>query len=172
MCLDTAQDLMADQLHDLYSAEKQLLRALPRVMERVPQEPLRRLLAGHLEGLPGQLDRLDWIFDHLDLSPRGPRCRGMEGLLDEAAETLRLGGQPRFLGAAIATDLRRLLRYETALCDSALRTARALGYGPVAHLVADCLGYSARTESELGRMIEADLEGLAPATNAGDLQAV
>ena len=87
MKLESLEDLFEHLLKDLYSAEKQITRALPKLAKAVESPDLAEALESHLEETKGQVDRLDRIFKDLDVAPGRKKCVGMEGLLEEGSET-------------------------------------------------------------------------------------
>ena len=86
MALNTLQDLFIDELKDVYSAEKQILQALPKMAKAAGSPDLRRAFETHRAQTQNQVARLDTIFEQLGASPRGKKCKGMEGLLEEGSE--------------------------------------------------------------------------------------
>ena len=85
MEMDTLRDLYIDELKDLYSAEKQLVKALPKMVRLATAPALKEAFANHLEETKGHVERLERIFGTLDASPRGKKCVGMEGLVEEGS---------------------------------------------------------------------------------------
>ena len=123
------RDLYVDQLRDLYSAEQQILVALPRMIAAATDSELRRKFESHQAETRRQADRLMQIFDDLGQSPAGHHCRGMEGLLLEGEEVLQRRGKvpPEVMDAALICTAQRVEHYEIA------------GYGCV-RTFADMLG--------------------------------
>ena len=101
MELDTLRDLYIDELKDLYSAENQILKALPRMIKAASNPELKQAFETHLRQTEGQVQRLDQIFQELDASPRGKKCVGMEGLIEEAKELLSEKPEPEVLDAGL-----------------------------------------------------------------------
>ena len=87
MSLHTLQDLLIGQLKDIYNAEKQIIKALPKLARTATHESLADAFSDHLNETYGQITRLEEVFEFLHQSPRGPKCKGMEGLLAEGADT-------------------------------------------------------------------------------------
>src|SRR5687768_9901364 len=88
MKLNTLQDLYIEELRDLYSAETQIVKALPKLIEEVTSEELRSALEEHLDQTKEQVERLDEVFQNLGTSPKGKKCVALEGLIKEAQEIL------------------------------------------------------------------------------------
>jgi ferritin-like metal-binding protein YciE len=80
--LNTLRDIFEDELRDVYDAEKQILKALPKVIKAVTSEPLRDALSHHLEETRGHVDRLEQAFSSLELKPTAKHCAGMAGILE------------------------------------------------------------------------------------------
>jgi ferritin-like metal-binding protein YciE len=86
MPVKNVQDLLLNELRDLYDAEKQLVKALPKMAKAASSEQLRQAIQMHLEETKVQVERLEDVFERLDTRPRGKRCEAMQGLVDEAAK--------------------------------------------------------------------------------------
>ena len=101
MELETLRALYVDELKDLYSAENQILKALPRMIKAASNQELKRALTQHERVTRGQVKRLERIFKDLDESPRGKKCHGMEGLLEEGKELMAEKPEPDVLDAGL-----------------------------------------------------------------------
>src|SRR5690606_555603 len=101
MKLKSLEDLLVKELRDLYSAEKQLIRALPKMAKGANSEALRDAINEHLEVTKEQAERLEQIFQMLDVSSRGPKCAAMEGLIEEGSEMLEEDGEEAVIDAGI-----------------------------------------------------------------------
>lgn len=88
MSIKGARDLLIDELKDVYSAEKQAIRAYPRIAKAVSSDELKQALKNHLEQTKGQIERLDRVFEILEKRAGGKTCEAMKGLLEEAAESI------------------------------------------------------------------------------------
>src|SRR6266436_6044078 len=88
MANETLQTLYIDELRDLYSAEQQLVKALPKLVKNAETQELSDAIANHLEETKNHVTRLEEIFEKLDESPKGKKCVGMEGLIKEGAEVI------------------------------------------------------------------------------------
>src|SRR5437764_6964012 len=97
MALGSLHDLYVDELRDLYNAENQLLKALPRMARAASDESLRAAFEEHLEVTRGQVDRLDRIFKQMGERASGKKCMAMEGLIGEAKELLEEDAEPAVL---------------------------------------------------------------------------
>lgn len=94
MSLDSLHDLYVEELKDLYNAENQLLKALPRMAKAATAPELKAAFTEHLEVTRTQVERLEQIFEGLEVSPKGKKCKAMEGLVEEGKEILGEGGDP------------------------------------------------------------------------------
>ncbi len=112
MQLKDLKSLFLHELRDLYSAEKQLTKALPKMAKATTNEELRQAFEKHLQETEKQIERLDEVFKELDATPHGTKCAAMEGLIEEAKELLEKKAEPRVLDAALicAAQARRALR--------------------------------------------------------------
>jgi ferritin-like metal-binding protein YciE len=127
MKLDSLKKLYVHELKDLHSAERQILEALPKMIDAATDEGLKKAFRDHLEETRGQVERLDQIFATLEFSAQGHHCKGIEGLLEEGRELIGSDIEPEVLDAGLIAAAQRVEHYEMA------------GYG-VARTYADQLG--------------------------------
>lgn len=127
MELDTLRDLYIDELKDLYSAEKQLVKALPKMVKAAGDPGLKRAFADHLEQTQGHVERLEQICADLDMSPRGKKCVGMEGLIEEANELIQEKPDPDVLDAGLISKAQHVEHYEMAGYGTVRTYAEQLG---------------------------------------------
>src|SRR6266478_6893707 len=113
MKLGSLQELYVEELKDLYSAENQLLKALPKMAKVASSPELRTAFEDHLEQTRGQVERLERIFKKLDASPKGKKCKAMEGLIEEGKEVME-EAHPPVLDAALIAAAQRVEHYEMA----------------------------------------------------------
>lgn len=125
--MTTLQDLFVHQLRDLYSAEKQLVKALPTMVRRSTSEALQQAFTAHLEVTREQVTRLDQIFEQLGVSSRGPKCKAMEGLIVEASELMDEDIEPSVLDAGLVAAAQRVEHYEIAAYGTVVAYAGLLG---------------------------------------------
>lgn len=126
--LNTLHDLFEDELRDVYDAEKQILKALPKIIEAAKHAELREALSMHLEETRGQVRRLEQAFESLDLKPRGKHCAGMAGILEEGSDLLEENGNDAVLDAAFIADCQRVEHYEITAYGTLMAWARLLAY--------------------------------------------
>jgi ferritin-like metal-binding protein YciE len=139
MALKTLQDLFVDELKDVYSAEKQILKALPRLAKAAGSPDLRRAFETHRQQTEGQVARLDNIFEQLGESPRGKKCKGMEGLLAEGAEIMEEEGDQAVIDAGLIAAAQRVEHYEMAAYGCLQTYATLLGHAKAATLLEETL---------------------------------
>jgi ferritin-like metal-binding protein YciE len=101
MKLETMRELLIDELQDLYSAENQITKALPKLVKASSAPALQQAFEHHLEETKNHVKRLEQIFDHLNESPKGKTCEGMKGLLKEGDERVGEGGEAEVLDAGL-----------------------------------------------------------------------
>jgi ferritin-like metal-binding protein YciE len=128
MELDSLQALYVDKLRDLYSAEQQILKAMPKIRKGVTNDELMEAMDTHVAQTEAQVQRLERIFEELGMAPKGKHCKGMEGLLAEANELLGEDAEPDVLDAGIIASAQSVEHYEIAGYGTARTYAELLGY--------------------------------------------
>lgn len=127
MSVTTARELFIDELKDIYSAEKQAVRAYPRLTKAADSGELREAMQEHLEQTQAQVERLERVFERLDARASGKTCEGMRGLLEEAAtQAQQIDGGP-VRDAALIGALQRIEHYEIAAYGTAATMASLMG---------------------------------------------
>ncbi|HYO47517.1 MAG TPA: ferritin-like domain-containing protein [Gemmatimonadota bacterium] len=154
MNLDSLQKLYVHELKDLYSAEKQLVDALPKMIAAASNKDLKLALKDHLGATRRQVQRLDKIFARVDFSPRGHKCKGMEGLIKEGASLLKEDSEPDVLDAAIIAAAQHVEHYEMAGYGVARTYAEKLGDYKAADLLQQSLEEEAQADRHLSRIAE------------------
>lgn len=149
MELDTLQALYVDKLRDLYSAENQILKALPTVIKQVTNEELREALQTHHAQTEQHVQRLEQLFVEMGESPKGKHCKGMEGLLAEASELMEEDAQEDVLDAGLIAAAQAVEHYEMAGYGSARTYADLLGLSD--HV--DVLQQTLNEEGEADRIL-------------------
>jgi ferritin-like metal-binding protein YciE len=135
----TMTELFVDELKDLYSAEKQITRVLPKLAKAATSVDLKQAFLSHLEETNGQVARLDKIFETLGKTPRGKTCVGMKGVLEEGAEVLEDTDKGSVRDAALISAAQRVEHYEMAGYGSVRDFAKMLGQGEIATLLEETL---------------------------------
>ncbi len=157
MKLKTLDDLLVKELRDLYSAEKQLIKALPKMAKGAHSAALQKAITEHLEVTRNQAERLEKIFEMLEVSSRGPKCAAMEGLIEEGSELLEEDGDPSVIDAGIIGAAQRVEHYEIAGYGVARTFARLLGHDKIADLLQTTLDEEAETDEKLTVLAESEI---------------
>ena len=133
--LNTLAILFEDELRDIYDAEKQILKALPKIIKAVTNDDLRKGLSAHLEETHGHVDRLEQAFESLDLKPKGKHCAGMAGILEEGSDLLEEDGDDAVIDAAFIAGCQRVEHYEIVAYGCLMAWAKLLGYQDALNLL-------------------------------------
>ncbi len=149
MSVTTAQELFIDELKDIYSAEKQAVRAYPRIAKVVQSEELKQALQEHLEQTKQHVERLDRAFEILEKRASGKTCEGMKGLLDEANAHVEEIEKGPVLDAALIGALQRVEHYEIAAYGTVATLAEAMGQEELHELLAETLQEEKDTDEKL-----------------------
>jgi ferritin-like metal-binding protein YciE len=133
------KEVLIDELRDMYSAENQLVKALPKLAKGAKNPKLKELFSAHLEETKGQVERLKEVFDQLEEKPTGSHCNGMEGVIEEGADALEKDEEGAsfdsgLIGAALRTE-----HYEIAGYQASIAMAKALGMTDIASLLSENL---------------------------------
>jgi len=150
----TLEDLYMDLLKDLYSAEKQIVKALPKMAKNAQSPDLQRAFQEHLRQTEGQVERIERIFSELDGSPRGKKCVGMEGLIEEGNELLKEETEPDVLDAGLIAAAQKVEHYEIAGYGTARAWAQRLGYNNAARLLEQTLEEESMANEKLTKIAE------------------
>lgn len=154
MSMESMQDLYLHELKDLYSAEKQILQALPKMAEKASHQELRKAFEEHRATTEEQVRRLDTIFDDLKQNPGNKKCKGMEGLLEEGEEILKEDADPDVRDAALIGAAQRVEHYEIAGYGTARTYARQLGFNNHVELLQRTLDEEGQTDQRLTKLAE------------------
>jgi len=154
MKLDTLQKLYTSELRDLYNAENQLLKALPKMAKAASSEELKNAFEKHLEQTKSQVERLEQVFEELDENPKGKTCRAMKGLVEEGSEILQQDGEESVLDAGIIVAAQKVEHYEIAGYGSVRTFAHLLGQNKAAELLQTTLDEESETNELLNKLAE------------------
>lgn len=153
MSVGTIEELFVDELKDLYSAEKQITKSLPKLAKAATSPELKNAFETHLKETFGQIERLDKVFEILGKSPRGKTCNGMKGVLEGGAEVLEeteKGSGVR--DAALISAAQRVEHYEMAGYGCVREYAKLLGQKEIAQLLDETLAEEKAADSKLGQV--------------------
>lgn len=154
MELDHLMNLYVEELRDVYNAEQQMLRNLPKMAEKAGHEELRTAFENHEAITAEQVKRLDVIFDDLKIAPGGKKCKGMEGLIAEAEEMMSEPADPDVLDAAMISSAQRAEHYEIAAYGTLRTYANQLGLKDHAKLLQQTLDEEGNTDKLLTKLAE------------------
>jgi ferritin-like metal-binding protein YciE len=170
MRVNSLQDLYINELRDLYHAENQLLKALPKMAKAATTPELKEGFQDHLKQTETQVDRLDRIFEKLGRKPTGKKCVGMEGLIEEGKELMKEDVDPIVLDAGLITAAQKVEHYEIAGYGSARTFADMLGYKEASQLLQQTLEEEKQTDQKLTQIAEAkiNLEAASGAEKIGE----
>jgi ferritin-like metal-binding protein YciE len=162
MKLKTLQDLYVDELKDLYNAEHQILKALPKMIKAASSPELAAAFEDHMNVTEGQVVRLEKIFKMLDVSPKGKKCKAMEGLLAEGQELMGEEAEPAVMDAGLIAAAQRVEHYEMAGYGCVRTFARLLGDNKAADLLQQTLDEEADADKKLTDLAETviDIEAM------------
>jgi ferritin-like metal-binding protein YciE len=154
MPLDSLYHLYLNELRDLYNAENQLMKALPRMAKAASHPDLKAAFAEHLEVTQGQVERLAGIFEELGEKPTGKKCKAMEGLVAEGREVIDEDGEPAVKDAALIAAAQRVEHYEMAGYGCVRTFATLLGYADAADLLQQTLDEEKEADQTLTELAE------------------
>jgi ferritin-like metal-binding protein YciE len=157
MELDTLKDLYVEELKDLYSAEKQLIKALPKMAKAANDKGLQDAFRTHLKQTAEHAKRLEQICDELGVSPRGKKCVGMEGLIEEGSDLIKENPDPDVLDAGLISAAQHVEHYEMAGYGTVRTYARQLGFEEQADLLQQTLDEEGETDHLLTRLAESGI---------------
>ena len=154
MSLQTLQDVFIDQLKDIYSAENQILKALPKMAKTASSPDLKQAFEEHLEQTRTHVERLDHVLQMIEETAKGKKCKGMEGLLEEGKETLEMKREatPAALDAAIIAGAQRVEHYEIAVYGTLCAYAKQLGLRDAMELLNKTLLEEEQTDERLSEI--------------------
>jgi ferritin-like metal-binding protein YciE len=135
MKLDTLQKLFLSELQDIYHAEGQLLKALPKMAQAASSEELKKAFENHLKETEEHVDRLEEVFELLGESAKGKVCHGMKGLIEEGSEIMEEDGEDSVLDAGIIVAAQKVEHYEIAAYGSVRTFAELLGHSEAVELL-------------------------------------
>jgi ferritin-like metal-binding protein YciE len=143
------KELYVDELKDLYSAENQLVKALPKMAKAATSEDLRTGFEKHLEQTKRHVSRLEQIFEALGESPKGKKCKGMEGLINEGQEMMEEDLEREGLDAGLISAAQRVEHYEIAGYGTVATYAKLLGENHAEGLLRETLNEEKQTDQKL-----------------------
>jgi ferritin-like metal-binding protein YciE len=154
MELSTLEDLFVEELKDLYSAENQLLKAIPKMAKAANSDELRKGFEKHLKQTEGHVKRLEQVCEAMGVSPKGKKCKAMEGLVEEGAEVIKEDADPDVKDASLIAAAQRVEHYEIAGYGCVRTYAKLLGNDSAAKLLQQTLDEEGDTDKALTKLAE------------------
>ena len=148
------EELLVDELKDIYSAENQIIKALPRMAKAASSPELKRAFERHLEETRRQVERMDQIGQTLDVKLTGKKCKGMEGLIEEGKEIMEEDFDENAIDAGLIGAAQKVEHYEIAAYGTARTHAEMLGYSKAAKLLQQTLDEESATDKKLTQLAE------------------
>jgi ferritin-like metal-binding protein YciE len=157
MKLSGLKELFLDELKDLYSAESQLVKALPKMAKTASSEQLQAAFTDHLEQTRGHVNRLEQIGENLGVTLSGKKCKAMEGLIKEGKEVIDSEGADDIIDLALVAAAQRVEHYEISAYGSARTLAEQLGNSSAVQLLQETLDEESAADEKLTNIAERDL---------------
>jgi ferritin-like metal-binding protein YciE len=154
---DSLQTLYVEQLRDVYNAEQQILKALPKMAKAASHRELQRAFIQHEKVTQRQVQRLDRIFKELGERSSGKKCKGMQGLIEEGQELIKEKPEPEVLDAGLISAAQRVEHYEIAAYGTLRTWAQQLGYERQAQLLQQTLDEEGETDKRLTALAESSI---------------
>ena len=154
MKLESLQELFVEELKDLYSAENQILKALPKMIKKAASSELKGGFEEHLEQTKGHVERLEKIFQELEESPKGKKCKGMEGIIADGADLMQEDAEPEVMDAGLIAAAQRVEHYEMAGYGCVRTYAGLLGYSNFVQLLETTLNEEKETDAKLTKLAQ------------------
>ena len=147
--LKSLEDLLVQEIKDLYNAETQLVKALPKMAKAASSEALQEGFTQHLEETKGHVERLEEVANLLGVSPKGKTCQAMKGLVEEGSEVIEEEGDPSLCDLALIIAAQKVEHYEIAGYGCARTIAESLGLSDVVDLLQATLDEEGETDKKL-----------------------
>lgn len=162
MKLANLEDLFVDQLKDIHNAEKQLVKALPKMAKAAQAPELKKAFQQHLETTEAQIARVEQIFDDMQMSPGRKKCVGMEGLIKEGDELMSEEGvAPEVLDAVLIAAAQKVEHYEVSTYGTLRTWAQQLGKQRAMSLLDQILKEEARSDELLTKIAQSGINQMA-----------
>jgi ferritin-like metal-binding protein YciE len=152
--MKSLHDLLADEVRDLYSAENQLVKALPKMAKAATNPELSAGFEEHLEQTRVHVQRLEKACQQLDVTPKGKKCAAMEGLIEEGKELIEEGPSPAVLDAGLIAAAQKVEHYEIASYGTVCTWAKLLGFDKIAEILGETLEEEKATDEKLTSLAE------------------
>jgi ferritin-like metal-binding protein YciE len=167
--LASLEDAFMTELRDMYNAESQLVKALPRMAKAASAPELQSAITEHLEQTRGQIERLEQVFDTLGARVRGKKCLAMEGLVEEGKELISEDAEPGVMDASIIAAAQKVEHYEIASYGTLCAWAKQLGHDDAAQLLSQNLEEEKMADQKLSQIAESFINWEAITSPEGDV---
>ena len=154
-------DLFEDVLKDIYDAEQQIVKAMPKMIEKAQSKELKQGFKEHLEVTQKQVQRIEQIFQELEMPAKGKHCKGMEGLIKEGEEVMGEPMEPQVMDAALIAAAQKIEHYEISSYGTARAYAQALGHQNVARMLDMTANEEGQTDKKLTALAEGHINAKA-----------
>jgi ferritin-like metal-binding protein YciE len=162
------REALVEEIRDLYNAEKQLTKALPKLAKGSTSDELREAFESHLEETEGQITRLERVFELLDEKPRGKHCAGIAGIIEEGNDMLQEDAEDSVMDAMLIAAGQRAEHYEISAYGTAIAWAEALELTEVAELLNETLAEEKAADEKLSAIAESGINEAATAGESED----
>ena len=152
MSLDSLEKLFVEELKDTYNAEKQLTKALKKMAKGAADPTLSKAFETHLAETERQIERLEQVFESIDMAPKGKTCEGMKGIIAEGNEMMGEDGEDEVKDAALIASAQRVEHYEIAAYGTLRHYAERLGYTKAEKLLAQTLEEEKAADEKLNKI--------------------
>lgn len=167
MAGNNLRDALVDEIRDLYNAEKQLTKALPKLAKASTSDELREAFESHLEETEEHVTRLEQVFELLDEKPRGKHCAGIAGIIEEGSEKMGEDAEDAVMDACLIAAGQRAEHYEISAYGTVIAWAEALGMNDVAEVLSETLAEEKAADEKLSALAES---GINEAATAGEAE--
>jgi ferritin-like metal-binding protein YciE len=155
--IKSLDNLLLREIKDLYDAEKQLVKALPKVVKKASSPELKRAIEDHLRQTEGHVSRLEHMFEIFGEPAKAVKCRGMQGILEEAEETMKQASTPETLDVAIVASAQKVEHYEITAYGSAIAWAETLGRHDLKTLLAQTIEEEKKADQKLSELARSNI---------------
>jgi ferritin-like metal-binding protein YciE len=169
--INTLEELFAHGLRDIYYAENQILKALPKLIESATNPQLRKTLKDHLKETEAQVSRLEQIFEMREEKPKGTKCPGINGLIGEGDDLTGDIGEKHVLDAAIIASAQAVEHYEITRYGTLIAWAREMGRNDFADILEENLEEEKAADEKLNRIAESRVNAMAGGRRVGQKRA-
>ena len=166
MKMTSLQDLFVEELRDVYNAEKQILKALPKMARTAESTDLKEAFESHLEETQHQVERLEQVFEQMGARARGKTCAAMEGMIEEGKDLMSEDAEAEVMDAGLIGAAQKVEHYEIATYGTLVTWARQLGHSKAARLLEETLNEEKAADQKLTRIAEAWVNRQAAAPTA------